>query len=557
MSNANTVEHLVSAAQQEELSRQINPDDNKVAKWAPEVLMHPTRMLLRDIIKNPEYYYAPQGLIQRLYTAWPEGKRNEYLHDLFSGAASKDLFIFAEIQPIIEGLTIELETEVEDKDRKQSITENLEYFQNLFSKGVKFLIIDGQHRMEEIKEFFKVNSKIPYKAPAISRISKIPKVLNGITVEGKTYNLNGRSFGTFPKNLQTELLDNISIAVTIIRSGDIRELKGLFRKANSGTPLSFFEILISDSYGAAWRYIMKFCNVKTQNNHVLSIVKKFHGFSGEFAPNQMGLEYAFSELLLYVASNYGQEPTLPITTNTKDSLNHLFDFEFDKLTKKRRDLHSEILTIIGNGTAPLKGKTKGIKRCDLVDLFFMISMLLDTKHPSREKGFPKFKINEPVVFIKALFKMLVQLKQEDFYLMEKNGDITTRLDLEGNLYKVKNPNSYSEHQRAIWDSGNLRHRESMMWNKFSTEFLDELEMRGIISRVGKAVTDQAKKRQEVAVQNDFKDKYGEPLDIYDDVFGQNKSHDLGHIVAKSKGGDDSAENLQYEHSSANRSKGAN
>jgi len=32
---------------------------------------------------------------------------------------------------------------------------------------------------------------------------------------------------------------------------------------------------------------------------------------------------------------------------------------------------------------------------------------------------------------------------------------------------------------------------------------------------------------------------------------------LGHIVAKSKGGDDSAENLQYEHSSANRSKGAN
>ena len=153
--------------------------------------------------------------------------------------------------------------------------------------------------------------------------------------------------------------------------------------------------------------------------------------------------------------------------------------------------------------------------------------------------------------------MLIELKEEDFYLKEKNGDITTRLELEGNLYKVKNPNSYSEHQRSIWDSGNLRHRESMMWNKFSTEFLDELEMRGIISRVGKAVTDQAKKRQEVAVQNDWKDMYGEPLDIYDDVFGQNKSHDLGHIVAKSKGGDDSAENLQYEYTSANRSKGAN
>ena len=144
MSQANTVEHLVSAAQQEELSRQINPDDNKVAKWAPEVLMRPTRMLLRDIINNPKYYYAPQGLIQRLYTAWPETKRNEYFHDLFSGAASKDLFIFAEIQPIIEGLTIELEVVAEDKDRKQSIKDNLEYFQNLSNKGVKFLLDFGK-----------------------------------------------------------------------------------------------------------------------------------------------------------------------------------------------------------------------------------------------------------------------------------------------------------------------------------------------------------------------------------------------------------------------------
>ena len=553
-----TLEQHVSIAHQEELSHQKNPDDNKVAKWAPEVLMHPTRMLLRDIIKNPEYYYAPQGLIQRLYTAWPETKRNEYLHDLFSGAASKDLFIFAEIQPIIEGLTIELETEVEDKDRKQSIIENLEYFQNLSRRGVKFLIIDGQHRMKEIKEFFKVNSKIPYKAPAISRISKIPKVLNGITVEGKTYNLNGRSFGTFPKNLQTELLDNISIAVTIIRSGDIRELKGLFRKANSGTPLSFFEILISDSYGAAWRYIMKFCNVKTQNNHVLNIVKKFHGFSGEFAPNQMGLEYAFSELLLYVASNYGQEPTLPITTNTKNSLNHLFDFEFDKLTKKRRDLHSEILTIIGNGTAPLIKKTKGIGRCDLVDLFLMISMLLDSKHPSRESGFPKFKINNSQALIGELLKMLIELKVEDRFLKDpKTGKTIVNIDLEGNEYEVKNPNSYAEHQRAVWDAGNLRHRESMMWKKFITQYLDSLVMREVISKVGKAVTNQAVKRQEVAVLRDWEDKYGKPLDVFNDVLGQNKSHDLGHIIAKSKGGNDSAENLEYEGISANRSKGAN
>ena len=534
-----------------------NPLDNKKATWSPEVVMRSIEMPLQKIIGNPKYFYAPQGLIQRILSRWTEERRNEYLHDLFSGAASKDLFIFADIDPVIENLKEELK-EAEDKNIIESIEENLNYFQNLSNKGVKFLIIDGQHRIAEIKEFFNLNSYLPYKAPTESKLSKLSKVLNNITVDDKTFNMNRKSFNEFPENLRTELLNNIKITATIISSGNIRELKGLFRKANSGEPLSFFEILISDSYGAAWRYIMKFCNAQKQNEHILNLDEKFHGFAGAFAPNKMGLEYTFSEMLLYVASNYGQDRSLPLTTDTKESLQVLFDFEFSDLTKKRLDLHSEILTIIGNGTSPLTKKTRGIGRCDLVDLFLMISMLLDSKHPSRENGFPKFKINNSKALIGELLKMLIELKFEDRFLKDtKTGKTMVNIDLEGNEYQVKNPNSYAEHQRAVWDAGNLRHRESMMWKKFTTQYLDSLVMREVISKVGKAVTNQALKRQEVAVLRDWEDKYGKPLDVFNDVLGQNKSHDLGHIIAKSKGGNDSAENLEYEGISANRSKGAN
>ena len=154
--------------------------------------------------------------------------------------------------------------------------------------------------------------------------------------------------------------------------------------------------------------------------------------------------------------------------------------------------------------------------------------------------------------------MLIELKVEDRFLKDpETGELVVNIDLEGNEYPVKNPNSYAEHQRAVWDAGNLRHRESMMWKKFTTQYLDSLVMREVISKVGKAVTNQALKRQEVAVLRDWEDKYGKPLDVFNDVLGQNKSHDLGHIIAKSKGGNDSAENLEYEGISANRSKGAN
>ena len=534
-----------------------NPLDNKKATWAPEVVMRSIEMPLQKILADPKNFYAPQGLIQRILSRWTELRRNEYLHDLFSGAASKDLFIFADIDPVIENLKEELK-EAEDKNIIESIKENLNYFQNLSNKGVKFLIIDGQHRIAEIKEFFNLNSYLPYKAPTESKLSKLSKVLNNITVDDKTFNMNRKSFNEFPENLRTELLNNIKITATIISSGNIRELKGLFRKANSGEPLSFFEILISDSYGSAWRYIMKFCNAQKQNEHVLNLVDKFHGFAGAFAPNKMGLEYTFSEMLLYIASNFGQDRSLPLKTDTKESLEVLFDFEFSELSKKRLDLHSEILTIIGNGTAPLIKKTKGIGRCDLVDLFLMISMLLDSKHPSRESGFPKFKINNSTALIDALFKMLIELKVEDRFLKDpETGELVVNIDLEGNEYPVKNPNSYAEHQRAVWDAGNLRHREGMMWKKFTTQYLDSLVMREVISKVGKAVTNQALKRQEVAVLRNWEDKYGKPLDVFNDVLGQNKSHDLSHKVHKSKGGLDTAENLEYEGISANRSKGAN
>jgi hypothetical protein len=537
-----------------------NPFDDNEAFWEPEIKMYPSSFKLREIIEDPKQFYSPQGLIQRLLQEWAEDRRNEYLYDLFSGASSKDLFILAALEPIIEGLETKL-SETSDKGEINTLNENLEYFKGLYKRGVRYLIIDGQHRIHEIKKYFQVKVNRPYTAPTVSKLSKIQKRLQGIKVANKdgipeTFVMNKKSWNEVPRNLQILLLDEIKIVVTMITSGDIHELKGLFRKSNSGTPLPFFVALLSDSYGVTWRYMTELCDKKTTSDNILELENKFHGFAGAYAPSNMGLAYLFSEMLCYIASKYGQDRTLPLEQDMKNTLEVLYDFEFSGLDKKTRELHSKILKIIGNGMAHLIKKSKGVGRADFADMLIMTSMLLDNKHPSRPfKNGPKYIINDSMRYIEEVMKMLVILKQADFWMVSPEGKEVWRPNLQGNTVRAKNPDSYKEHQRAIWDAGNVRHREDMMWTRFTEEFLPTLEIQNVISRDGKAVTNQTEKRMEVAVKRDFEDKYGEPLDVFDDVLGHNKRHDLGHLIAKSKGGNDSVENLQYEYTSANRSKG--
>ena len=129
----------------------INPLDDNEAFWDPEVKMYPNSFKLRQIIEDPKQFYSPQGLIQRLLQEWAQDRRNEYLYDLFSGASSKDLFILAVLEPIIDGLKTKL-SETSDKEEINTLNENLDYFTGLFDKGVRYLIIDGQHRLHEIKK---------------------------------------------------------------------------------------------------------------------------------------------------------------------------------------------------------------------------------------------------------------------------------------------------------------------------------------------------------------------------------------------------------------------
>ena len=123
-----------------------NPQDNNKAVWEPEISMSPTLFTLRNVIVDPQAFYSPHGLIQRALEEWVVIRRNEYLHDLLSGASHKDMFIFAALKPIVEKLNSVNTTDYTDNEL-DTLKENLDYFTGLQALGKKFLIIDGQHRL--------------------------------------------------------------------------------------------------------------------------------------------------------------------------------------------------------------------------------------------------------------------------------------------------------------------------------------------------------------------------------------------------------------------------
>ena len=63
---------------------------------------HPVQ--LRQIIHLIPKCYSDRKLIQRLLKVWELDRRNEYLYDVLTGAEKKDLFMLAEIQPILDGI---------------------------------------------------------------------------------------------------------------------------------------------------------------------------------------------------------------------------------------------------------------------------------------------------------------------------------------------------------------------------------------------------------------------------------------------------------------------
>ena len=312
--------------------------------------------------------------------------------------------------------------------------------------------------------------------------------------------------------------------------------------------MGFFEDVISSSFGPVFRYITELHNEETQSRNVMALYKKFDGFTHQYSEENKGIAYSSSEQLLYILSGYGTNKDL--SSDTKKGIWSIFEDDFH-LPQKVKDFHSSNINIIADALVKKKD-LKPLKRSSYHNAFIFLCALRDKKHPQR-KGYPNipvFKIKKKVDFMKWFFAKEVKRLAKDKYIMD--GDkLRIHKTWDGKEENIVNPHSFSERCRQIWNMGYVEMRLNMMWEDFVKEY-EDLELRGIIVQEGKSVTNQAQKRVEVAASNNFEDAYGEPVNIFNDLLGSDGKYDIGHIVHKDDGGDASLENLQLEHSVANR-----
>ena len=518
-------------------------------EWRPSQILVPKAVPLKWLLENHNTFFVDNRLIQRLLDPWELDRRNEYINDILTGASCKDLIILAQIEPILKEINARIEEyeNVKNDKKIKALEENRDYFQDLSNKGYTQICIDGQHRIQELVTFFQLKT---HSEPFVSP-NKAPVLNFGYRAENDEYrdfDINRKTFKEFPESIRNFIIENIMILVVFIQNGDIKSLKGLFKRANDGTPIGFFQDLISGSYGSVFRWVVDFHDEKKQTKNVMSLDKKFPGFTKQYSKKNKGLAYFNTECLLYAI----RQSDHSLSGNTKEGLKAIFDDEF-YLSPKIKELASSNINIIADGIKDKKS-LKPLKKASYANAFIFLCVMRDKSHSLRQRdpyNIPVYKVKKPKEFMKWFLELETKRLNSNLYIMDGDKVRTRKNPSTGKIEQMKNPFSYNEKNRRVWHLGDIVERLETMWEDFRNEHQD-LELKQIIVQEGKKFTNQAKTRLVVAAENDWKDSFGRDIDVYEDLLGDNSKYDIGHIISKDSGGSNDIENAQLEPSSSNR-----
>ncbi len=304
---------------------------------------------------NKEFFYDREKL-QRLLIEWIDWKKASYLTFLFNGGSCKDLFQIAEIDPIIESLRSRL---TRNEPNYEFIKDNLEYFENISNQGFKYLVLDGQHRIDTIARYFE--DRINFKPLSLIEL-KNPEESGSIYVKGL--------FSKMPEEAQ-EYLRDIPVVVTTYRTGDLRELAQVFITSNDMMPMTNHERRILN-YNPINRWIIDLCRDDMNLRWTLSKVKQM---SGEYSLDHKGDTLFVAEMLRYINCNtyegYNERDLNAFMGSYPDPQMNIV------ISSKDKELTAKILRIMADGCVAYgESKLKKFSRSSLYNMFYTISFLL-------------------------------------------------------------------------------------------------------------------------------------------------------------------------------------
>ena len=453
-----------------------------------------------------------QRMIQAL--AWTKNDRaGSFIHSFFTGNAKVDTFAFVYITVVLEALEDRLERLPEDAQvLRECLANVIQKVQDDMDKGGKVYCLDGQNRLDQaIKPFFDNKLEISPTHPVHLQYDI-----------GGPLDLSGKTFGELEPDVQ-KYLKGIQVPTVWATAGDLSSIITTLVNKNDGEPWTEWERLFTE----------KFFSVHMQQN--LLPVLSFPD-TGKLKKDMTNLFDSISSMASYPSQKWGYEKFV----------NELFVWMATgilppaNIVKGKESLHAKMF----NGTTPpvkngkligkyLKEFSQSIdpkvkKKIPLTELqnYVLFRFLIDEK--LKAQGFDvDIKIELPKLFTKWYRNLNDKLSVDDNLNWHKGKHPHT-----GKPIKSYKPGGFLLANR-LKDQGGIDRRMFHLFAGLKNDW-DFLISQNIIRVIDNSAL---KSSRRLAVENDFKDMYGQELSPDDKYL-----YDRGHRTPKNKGGsaDDAA-----------------
>jgi hypothetical protein len=412
-------------------------------------------------------------LAQRIFTDWDDKQKQSYALSVLQGTNLTSVFVLADLKAILAAIESDIDNlnekiknddvnKTDAENEFDALTQNKEYFQSLIDDGFEYLLLDGKHRAELLKEIFK------------TREFKFDGDFDGIIqTNGVGVNLNGRTLKNFDISLTEHIKDNTEVLMTVIRNGRIEDMQGIFVKTNSGLSLFSMELRICTMSVLA-RFVRNLTK-QDANPTIHSFFQALKALSGVGAKsiNKKGDLLLISTIIAYYFNKI-KDVKNPLKKFYHDAyLDKMYEYDFN-ISKSDESFIREVFHILAKGSLEEYKKAKssknpqyiGLTWADTQNISLMMMLLLSGKTNYLKSINSRVDViaGKEKEFFRTLFDSMISLMKEDLYEVDINGNRIPKNDKYGNpikdskgvplyienehSFKRKNRNNTEENQEA-------------------------------------------------------------------------------------------------------------
>jgi hypothetical protein len=504
------------------------------AKKVNKLIKNTSAKVTSDVdIQSPEWIFSlhineklhyDRERLQRLLNHWPEDKVNSYLTTLFSGSSLKDTIQLAKIDTIVAKLKADLEVET-DSFEKDFLKENLDYFVALLEDDKEYLVLDGQHRIEELVLYFSNETMFNPTSPVV--FQKEGESGN-IDVKGKYQDLD--------EDVQDYLYKNIPLIVVTYHTGDLQELANIFITSNSMVAMSSHEKRILQ-YNQNNRWLNELCNHDTNVRSMFTNIGS--GMTGEYDLMKKGDTLFTAEMLLWINDNLYEnqseklDDALSPNRLNKKVTSKLYISDKDRSTTKK------ILKLMADGCAEYPDSLmKKFSKSSLYNLFYTLAFFMqnNNKWGKLKDMNGRYEVSDMKSFTKWFFdKEFARINHVDTYMRFRKPN--------GKMAKQMHDYSYAKHN-ADQKHGSKTCMKGQGGSKYN--FSDYGRLRYLLEELSESMPDLLQlgtispigSRSGVYSRDQLMTGHG--IDL-----SKSKGLHLDHIVPIKKNGDTTLENTRF------------